>query len=201
MTKGSAVGTREQLLDAAEELFGRQGMDATPTREVVEAARQRNVSAITYYFGSREGLLLEVLARRGALVDDARGSMHEALGDSPDTSELVKCLVVPYVELLDEPAGRSYLRIVDRLRGTFAAWRVESDAATTKHLVGILDELERRALGSEHERSVRLVAMIMLLTSVTAEQARRLDDGQSPGLVADRFQSVLVSMCSAVLVG
>ncbi|MEZ5269274.1 MAG: hypothetical protein R2789_12170 [Microthrixaceae bacterium] len=137
---------REQLLDAAEELFGRQEHRPHPDPgDRRGLARQRNASAVSYHFGSREGLLLEILARRGAQVDAARGSMHRALGASPTTSELVNCLVEPYVALLDEPGGRSYLRIVDRLRGTFAAWRVESDAATTKHLVGILDELERRA--------------------------------------------------------
>ncbi|MEZ5348670.1 MAG: TetR family transcriptional regulator [Microthrixaceae bacterium] len=201
MTHARVVATREQLLDAAEELFGRQGIDRTPTREIVEAARQRNASAVSYHFGSREGLLLEILARRGGQVDAARGSMHRALGASPTTSELVNCLVEPYVALLDEPGGRSYLRIVDRLRGTFAAWRVESDAATTKHLVGILDELERRAGGPSVERAERVVAMIMLLTSTTAEQARQRDDGQDSGLAGDRFRALLVSMCSAVLAG
>ncbi len=95
--------TRERLLDEAELLFAERGVQGTNTREIVEAAGQRNASAVTYHFGSREGLLLELLARRGAPVDRLRGTQRSALGDSPDTAELVGCLVEPYVALLDSP--------------------------------------------------------------------------------------------------
>ncbi|MBX7070936.1 MAG: TetR family transcriptional regulator, partial [Microthrixaceae bacterium] len=90
-------GTRERLLDEAELLFARAGIAAVTTREIVEAAEQRNASAVTYHFGSREGLLQAILARRGAPIDERRGELREAAGDHPTLRDLVASLVVPYV--------------------------------------------------------------------------------------------------------
>ncbi len=86
-----------------------------------------------------------------------------------------------------------------QLRGRFAVWRVESDATTTKHLTEVLDELERAPEGSEALRRERLVAMIMLLTALTAERARLLDAGGRPDLDHEEFTANLVAMCTAVL--
>src|SRR5690606_796217 len=126
------------------------------------------------YFGSRQGLLLEVLARRGAPVDARRGDLRAALGDRPSLEDLAACLVKPYAALLDSPEGRSYLRIVAQLRGRFAAWRVESDETTTTHLSRVLDELEQRPDAPLAVRRERVVALIMLLTGTIAERARHI---------------------------
>ncbi|MCB0970257.1 MAG: hypothetical protein KDA97_01885, partial [Acidimicrobiales bacterium] len=72
------------------------GVQGIATREIVAAAGQRNASAVSYHFGSRQGLLLEILARRGAPVDRERGRRRAALGDRPSVAELVRCLVAPY---------------------------------------------------------------------------------------------------------
>jgi TetR/AcrR family transcriptional regulator, regulator of cefoperazone and chloramphenicol sensitivity len=191
--------TKERLLDEAESLFARQGVQGVTTRELTEAADQRNASAVSYHFGSREGLLLELLARRGGPVDSERGERRAALGPQPPLRELAACLVEPYAALLATPGGRSYLRIVAQLRGRFAAWRVESDVATTRNLSPILDELESRPKASEAVRRERLVAMIMLLTAATAERARLIDDGGTPALSHDAFVANLLDMCTAVL--
>jgi AcrR family transcriptional regulator len=169
------------------------------TRQITEAAEQRNTSAVSYHFGSRDGLLRTLLARRGAPVDAARGRLRRALGDEPTTPELVSCLVVPYAALLSDEGGRAYLRIVAQLRGRFAAWRVESDAATTGHLAEIMDEIERRAAVPVAVRAERLVALIMLLTGSVAERARRIDDGAAVDLDHDAFVANLVVMCAAVV--
>lgn len=106
--------------------------------------------------------------------------------------------MVPYAALLDDPAGRSYLRIVAQLRGRFAVWRVESDAATTQHLAAILDEIEARPAAPPAVRRERVVALIMVLTAVVAERARRIDDGTGNDLTHDEFVDNLVAMCAAL---
>jgi hypothetical protein len=108
-------------------------------------------------------------------------------------------LVVPYVSLVTDPGGRAYLRIVAQLRGRFAAWRVESDAATTKHLAEILDEIEAGSAGTPAVRRERIVAMIMLLSAATAERARAVDDEAPHELDHAAFEANLVAMCAAVL--
>jgi AcrR family transcriptional regulator len=200
-TAPGAVTTRDRLLDEAERLFARGGFQGVTSREITEAAEQRNASAVTYHFGTREGLLLEILRRRGGPVDEARGERRATLGDAPPTDALVRCLVAPYADLLHHEEGRSYVRIVAQLRGRFAAWRVASDAATTRHLAGILDELESRPDASPAVRRERVVGLIMLLTGTVAERARRIDDGVGNELAHDEFVDNLVAMCTALLAG
>ena len=50
---------KRQLLEAACEIFGKNGPDAATTRQIAQAAQQ-NIAAIAYYFGSKEGLYLDV---------------------------------------------------------------------------------------------------------------------------------------------
>jgi AcrR family transcriptional regulator len=54
--------TREQILDAAEELLREQGSAATTTRAVAERAGVR-LSLVHYHFGGKGGLLAELLER------------------------------------------------------------------------------------------------------------------------------------------
>jgi len=55
-------GTRERLLEAASSLFSEQGYAATGTRAIAARA-VCNVALISHYFGSKEGLLREVIVR------------------------------------------------------------------------------------------------------------------------------------------
>jgi AcrR family transcriptional regulator len=191
--------TQERLLDEAERLFARSSISGVTTRQIVEAAQQRNTSAVTYHFGSREGLLLELLGRRGGPVDQRRGELRAELAREPSVPALVRCLADPYCGLLGDEGGRSYLRIVAQLRGRFAAWRVESDSATSEHLAAILDEIEQRPDVAAALRRERVVALITVLTATTAERARRIDEGSAPELDHRAFVANLVDMCSAVV--
>lgn len=195
----SSRSTVERLLDEAERLFALQGIAATTTVDITNAAEQRNSSAVSYHFGSREGLLLAVLARRGGPVDAARTAHRGRLGDDPSTPELVACLVVPYADLLHTPHGRSYLQIVAQLRGKFAVWRRESDEATAHGLLGVLDEIESRPEAHAAIRSERTVSLIMLLTSSTADRARQIDRGRAPALAHDGYVANLVAMGAALI--
>lgn len=197
----TAVTTRDRILDEAERLFAREGVQAVTTRRIVEAAEQRNTSAVTYHFGSRQRLLLEILARRGGPVDEARGELRDALGPDPSATDLVSCLVEPFAALLASEPGRAYLRIVDQLRGRFAAWRVESDEATTANLARVLDELEARAAGAPAIRRQRVVALIVVLTGTIADRARQVDEGIEPELDHAEFTALLTAMCASVLRG
>lgn len=140
-----------------------------------------------------------MLARRGGPVDDERGRMRRDLGAHPPLADLVACLVEPYAGLLHGAAGRSYVRIVAQMRGRFAAWRVQSDAATTRHLAEILDDIEAALPISAAIRTERVQALIVLLTGAVAERARRIDEGTGNALTHAEFTANLVAMCAALL--
>jgi TetR/AcrR family transcriptional regulator len=63
------VSKREQLLEAAMGLFSEQGYAATGTRAIAARAKC-NVALISHHFGSKEGLLREVLVRSISTVGD-----------------------------------------------------------------------------------------------------------------------------------
>lgn len=65
---GNAV--RDRLLDAALRLFSRKGFESASVREIVKAAEVTRPT-LYYYFGSKEGLYLELVERLCATVEDS----------------------------------------------------------------------------------------------------------------------------------
>jgi AcrR family transcriptional regulator len=59
MAQGDA---KTRLYEAALELMGRNGIEATSTREILSAVGIKNPSAISYHFGSKAGLVDEIAA-------------------------------------------------------------------------------------------------------------------------------------------
>lgn len=57
---GQPTTTKEKILEAAGDIFGREGFKATTIRRIAEAARV-NVAAINYHFRDKQGLYAAVL--------------------------------------------------------------------------------------------------------------------------------------------
>jgi len=54
---------RTSILNAAEKLFASQGFEGTSTRQIATEAGA-NMSMINYYFGSKEGVFMEIMSNR-----------------------------------------------------------------------------------------------------------------------------------------
>lgn len=200
-----ATATKAVLLREAERLFARRGLYQVTVREILEAAGQRNVSAINYHFGSRDGVLNAILDRHGDPTDVARGELLEQCGRAAPTRDLIAALVLPYAAHLATPAGRDYLRIVAQLSATFSAWR-EPNPGTGPHLREILGILAERPKGLPPAiRNERVVELIMLMTVAMAERARVIEAGRRLELDEAAFDAnltdVLVGVVEAPLHG
>ena len=192
-----ATDTRARLIEAAERLFARRGVHEATTREILETAGQRNVSALTYHFGSRERLLWAILDRHNGPLEIGRaGRLVEPVAEM-STRDLVAALVVPYAGCLADEDGRDYLRIVAQLTDLFPAWRTPPVSAPV--LNQVLDVIERRASGSAASRRQRVVGMMMLMTTACAERARAVQEGEPLELGDDEFVSGLTDMIVAVI--
>jgi AcrR family transcriptional regulator len=109
----SVMSPRQRLLEAAERLFAAQGIDGVSLAELTRAAGLGNTGAVHHYFGGREQLVeaiveqhrAELDARREQLLDEA-----EALGDT-SLALLVRVLVEPMADKLDDERGRAFLSI------------------------------------------------------------------------------------------
>ena len=194
-----ATATREALLRQAEQLFARRGLYQVQVREIVEAAGQRNVSALNYHFGSREGVLDAILSRHGDPTDVARGELLAVVGRDASSRDLVAALVVPYTAHLETPGGRDYLRIVAQLSATFSSWR-NLGTGTGPWLIEILSILEDRPADLAPEvRRERVIELIMLMTVAASERARVLERSAAQELDAATFAANLTDVLVGVL--
>ncbi len=87
--------TARHILDVAEQLFARHGIEKVSFRDLVAASEQRNISAVAYHFGTRAGLIEAMLSRRMWQLNKTRmqrlqallkagtaGDVHAVVGDS-----------------------------------------------------------------------------------------------------------------------
>jgi AcrR family transcriptional regulator len=193
-----ATDTRARLLAEAERLFATGGVHQTTTRQIVEAAGQRNVSAVTYHFGSRDALLETILIGQGLPLDEQRAELIVGPLESTSTRDLVAALVIPYAGCLRSTSGRHYVRIVAQLTDRFPLWRMEAEVSPP-HLRRILTALEGRTPDPDTVGRERVIGAIMLMTSMVAERARQIDERERVDTTEARFMSDLTDMIVGVL--
>ena len=114
-----AADTRIRLILAAEQLFGAHGIHAVTVREIVETAGQRNTSALNYHFGTREGLVAEVINFRRSWVDTERIQLLDRLaagGYALDFGRIAEALAKPLTQLMrDDENGANYVLFLSQV--------------------------------------------------------------------------------------
>lgn len=195
--------TREQLIAAGERLFAERGVYQVTVREINEAARQRNTSAIHYHFGSREGLLEAILLRPQADLDEHRGKLLAQLradGLDGDLHTIVMALLVPLSTYLHTPSGRDYLRIVAQLIDRFPHWRDDREL-NPPHMRSLLQLAEKQIPQSVPRavRRERIVNAIILMMSPIANRARQIEAGERLALDEPTFLDNLAAMIVGAL--
>ena len=100
--------SRSQLLDAAEEVFGRKGFHETTLKEVAELA-EFSVGSVYSFFDSKDDLFRQIFVRRG---EEFLPGMHEILGGEGDPVDQLHRLVDFEVGFFRQHPrfGRLYLR-------------------------------------------------------------------------------------------
>ena len=114
-----AIPTRERILRAAERLFAERGIGATSTRAILQAAEQRNESALQYHFGGREGLIEALWVNRGSEVNTERTRMLDELLEQtaePTVRQLCEVAVLPAIRLARrDPGFARFLKVVGQM--------------------------------------------------------------------------------------
>jgi AcrR family transcriptional regulator len=171
------AGTRERILDAAEELFAEKGIVAASLRAMTNAA-DVNLAAVHYHFGSKEALLDAVLERRAGPANLERLSALEELQERqerpgnppPSIEEILSAFVVPGVRSLEALSER---------RGLLARLRARVEAQPPD----VVEALFRKHFGVVCARFVEALQ----------RELPELDKQ----LVADRFRLALGSLSCA----
>jgi TetR/AcrR family transcriptional regulator, regulator of cefoperazone and chloramphenicol sensitivity len=187
--------TRERLLDAAQHLFARRGVDSVPIREINLLAGQRNPSALHYHFGTRKALVVAIAQRHQPAIDHERAELLGAAGDDPEA--MLGAVLVPLAARLGSPEGRDYLRLVPQLIGPGYD---ERGLPSPPALVEGLNRLGRQLDGlTDAVRSERLRSMLLTTTTLLADRAARLESDLDPPLEHEAFIDELITMATGLL--
>jgi len=122
-TAVAAEPVQLRLLDAAERLIGTRGIDGVSVR-AINAEAEGNVAAAHYHYGSKDGLVRAVLARRMSVLADERFAMLAALDadTAPSPRAVAEVLIVPLVRLAATDDGVAYVRFLAALDRAGQPW-------------------------------------------------------------------------------
>jgi AcrR family transcriptional regulator len=174
--------TREQILDAAAHVLQAQGGAATSTRAVAERADVR-LSLVHYHFGSKGGLLAELLDRENLKLLDRQASLYagpEPLAQKWRTAcaYLREDLRSGYVRILWElwAAGLADETLARRWREAMAGWRELLQKVTERWAAERALELPLapRALATLVTNAFQ-GAEVEILAGVTEQQAPHIE--------------------------
>lgn len=118
---GKERDVRQRILNGALTIFASKGAEITTIREITEATGV-NIAAVNYYFGSKEGLLKEVLSTVFDPLNIARSrlldSLEQTYRDSvPPIEGVLDALLRPLVfSQRGSDGGRIAVRLLQQLR-------------------------------------------------------------------------------------
>ncbi len=110
--------TKTRILNAAERLFARRGIEATSLRSITAGAGV-NLAAVNYHFQSKEALMHAVIARRLDPINRKRLAMLDACeveaGDGRlPLEQVLDALLRPILEMVSGP-GKEFAPMMGRI--------------------------------------------------------------------------------------
>ncbi len=123
------MGSRDRILEAAYELFGKRGYEAANTREIAEAAGI-NKATLYYHFPGKDVLFNCLLDQ---YYQDLNTRLQKAMGEHSDWREKIRLMIDTYFDFLiqnrefsllvqrESTAGNFNDRITDHLLPMFSA--------------------------------------------------------------------------------
>ena len=208
--RSDSVRTQQLMIRTAERLFAERGIDSVSLSEINREAGQRNKSALTYHFGSREGLLKAILERHHAVIESRRSAMMAELGPIEEAPlvTLLELAVRPIASLLDEEdGGTEYLRIMGQLMPTHPINQWIASTFTPTFLA-IIEGIRREAVWVPETLQPRRYALVgsmiyFALSSATYEPTTRESRASVRELqfrfLIDNLRAVLTTPPSAEL--
>lgn len=173
MATSGRTNTREKLLDAATELWATQGSLLVSLNLIVEAAGQRNASALQYHFGNREGLIDALFDRHTPKLREQRQSCLDSI-DSSDPRAVAEALVIPLGSLLSQGwRERGFLCVSSDLLGN--TQQSNYDQVLAMGSADVINQMMLQHLSHvpKQRRGIRLrVAGLMIVHSL-ADEVRR----------------------------
>lgn len=187
---------RNDLLDAAEQLFAEKGFDKTSIRDITDHLGVR-LAAVNYHYDSKQNLLEEMIHRRAGTLNEARRERLDQVTINPDEPyesvyALVQAMFEPLLEyyLSDDDGWHYYCKYLARMAGAHA---LEFSSIVNQEYNDIaktfIDKL-REALPDHSEYQLHCANQFLIATFTWVMSDTKRLDGISEG----RFQSADVDL-------
>ncbi len=130
--------TKTKIIDAAEELFSKDGIGVTSLRTVIAKANV-NIAAIHYHFGSKKELITAVYARRIKPINIERLEKLEDLieqsGDSaPAVVNIIDAFLAPILNC-------SFVNKKERARAIGLFGKLHTESNELEHIVDLFKDV------------------------------------------------------------
>jgi len=169
--------TREALILAALEVFGRNGYDAASTRAIAEAAGV-NQALIGYHFGGKHGLYLgvfeHIVARMRRHLAPAAAAVQRALADVPGEEagrrafalQMILRVFDSFIDMIGEGEAAGWVRLIIReQQEPTEAFQLLWDGMLAR-MMELLNRLVAMASGLDESSDACRIRSLMLLGQV-----------------------------------
>jgi|GEM_PF-4656840 len=208
MKMSKADKTREVLLLAGEELMGWKGIEAISVRDINAKAKQKNTSAIRYYFQNKQGLLQAILDHRMVHLDGLRQTALEELRAQKKEQkigldDLIRAQVLPLAKaVLADPAWQNYVLLLSQIVSVQGAayealWHEKYD----KHSVILIKQMRSKVSDLDDALwQQRVHDMITFCIGSLCERTYKLRSSpKDPVLEDGRYLKHLISTATLML--
>lgn len=114
--------TRIALIEKAEALIARYGIDGVSTRQIGAAIGSANNNVVAYHFGSKEELITAIYHHRLPAIEARRAELLAAAGPDADLPALMRAAWLPLYEQVDDEGKHSYVGFLAGLARSGWAW-------------------------------------------------------------------------------
>lgn len=200
-----AKDAKTAMIEVAEKMISERGLDDVSMRDVATAAGQRNNSAVQYHFGSRDGLILQVLRRRIISLDSARKARLAAADEQGlgyDLHTLVGVLFEPIVELLRaHPEATHYARFLQRVGPVMAPGIPEADLRTATddvvvRLIDVLSHLPRRVAFERIDLATQMFTGALAVYEDRRDARNTVVNARFEDVVAHLYDMIEAALCA-----
>ena len=208
----AADPTRDKIKAAAMRLFSARGIDGVSVRDIVAAAGLRNGASLHYYFGSKEGLLRELVIDGARKSDSARRralEMLEAAGGPASVTDIVRLMIE--VETgrhadaeVDPHVGYGHMRFVVALQIDHRKMLGEAlDGVQNTGYLRCLAHIRRLLPGVPHQTlNQRMIFMYILLTTTLAAREAAFEADPTGGRLwsaPDALENLVLSITGLLM--
>jgi AcrR family transcriptional regulator len=168
--------TSEAIIDAAERVFGKVGIEGASLRQIGRLAGSGNHYAVQYHFGSKEALIKAIFARRLPDLERRRGEMLSEAGRAGllhDAQALLNVLLRPLMFQTDALGQHSYAAFLINVywhSSVPITWL--EDVPLTKHVMELIYATTPAVPAEITRERVRLANVMFLHVLVNLDRSK-----------------------------